>query len=102
MDPPVSSPMEHVTRFAATDAPEPPLEVPGLRLMTLNVSEPAPSVAFDIAMIERAGGAGRFGTERACFGSYSPFFILESALLKLKESALDVSVLDANARRLLG
>ncbi|MBI3857519.1 MAG: metal-dependent hydrolase, partial [Planctomycetes bacterium] len=40
-------------------------------------------------------------TERACFGSYAPFFILESAVLKLRESAVDVSLLDANASKLL-
>ncbi len=78
------------------------IPIPGLRLMTLNVSRPVAGVAFDIAMIERAGGVAQVGTERACFGSYAPFFILESALLKVKESAVDVSILDANARRLLG
>jgi len=78
------------------------LPIPGLRLMTLNVSRPAAGVPFDIAMIERAGGVAQVGTDRACFGSYSPFFILQAALLKLKESAVDASLLDANARRLLG
>lgn len=78
-------------------------EVPGLRLMALNAfrSPPAP-LNYDIAMIEGVAGLSRFGYERACFGSYAPFFILESALLKLRESAVDVAVLDANARRLLG
>ena len=49
---------------------------------------------------ESAGVAG-VGPERACFGSYAPFFILESAILKLKESAVQVARLDANASRLL-
>jgi hypothetical protein len=31
--------MEHVTRFAATDDPEPPLEVPGLRFCIVRVAE---------------------------------------------------------------
>ena len=82
-------------------APLSKLSVPGSRLMVLNTSRAPAGLAFDIAMIERAGGVAQVGTERACFGSYSPFFILEAALLKLKESAVDVSVLDANARRLL-
>lgn len=91
-----------LVRVADLDpAPLAKLEVPGLRLMLLNVSRPPAGVAFDIAMIERAGGVAQVGTERACFGSYSPFFILEAALLKLKESAVDASVLDANARRLI-
>jgi hypothetical protein len=75
--------------------------VPGLRLMVLNSARPPAGVAHDIATIERAGGLAQVGTERACFGSYAPFFILESALLKLKESAVDASILDANAAKLL-
>ena len=31
IEPPVSSPIAQVTRFAATDVPEPPLEPPGSR-----------------------------------------------------------------------
>lgn len=76
-------------------------EVPGLRMMVLN-SFRAPAAGFyDIAMIEGVAGLNRAGVERACFGSYAPFFILESAVLKLKESAVDAAVLDANARKLL-
>src|SRR5258706_5338463 len=42
MDPPVSSPIAHVTRFAATDAPEPPLEVPGLRSVSQGLQKAPP------------------------------------------------------------
>src|SRR5215468_4936824 len=42
MDPPVSSPIEHVTRLAATDDPEPPLEVPGLRCVSYGLQKGPP------------------------------------------------------------
>jgi|YNPNPStandDraft_1061719.scaffolds.fasta_scaffold02171_15 hypothetical protein len=49
--------------------------------------------------------AGLLGMERIVFGSYSPMFYVESALLKLRESALTAAECDlvcsANARRLL-
>jgi hypothetical protein len=82
-------------------APLANLKAPGLRLMLLNVSKPPAGMSFDIAMIERAGGVANVGTEHACFGSYAPFFILESALFKLRESAVDIAALDANAAKLL-
>lgn len=82
-------------------APLAALSVPGLRLMLLNASAPPAGLPFEIATIEKAGGLARLGIERACFGSFAPFFILESALLKLRESAVDVAALDANAERLL-
>jgi hypothetical protein len=82
-------------------APLAALEVKGLRLMLTNLSKPAPGLPFDIAMIERAGGVAKNGTERSCFGSYAPFFILDAAILKLRESAVDVALLDANAAKLL-
>jgi hypothetical protein len=89
-------------RVADVDpAPLAEQKVAGLRLMLLNVSKPVPGLPFDIAMIERLGGVAQVGTERACFGSYSPFFILEAALLKLKESAVDASLLDSNASKLI-
>ena len=91
-----------LVRVADLDpAPLARLEVKGLRLMLLNVAKPPAGLAFDIAMIERAGGVANVGTEHACFGSYAPFFILEAALLKLRESAVDVAALDANAAKLL-
>ena len=77
------------------------LAIPGLCLMLLNASRPPSGVAFDIATIERAAGLAQAALDRACFGSFAPFFILESAVLKLKESAVDVAALDANAAKLL-
>jgi predicted TIM-barrel fold metal-dependent hydrolase len=65
---------------------------------------------FDIATLAGAGGVARLlkqvPPERVVFGSYAPFFYFESALLKLKESALSEAELRAirtgNVRRLLG
>jgi predicted TIM-barrel fold metal-dependent hydrolase len=70
----------------------------------------APQVHFDIATLEGVGGVANLlkqvPADRVVFGSYAPFFYFESALLKLKESALSESQLSAiradNARRLLG
>jgi hypothetical protein len=91
-----------LVRVADVDpAPLSSLELKGLRLMLLNIAKPPSGTPFDIAMIERAAGVSNVGTERACFGSYAPFFILEAALFKLRESAVDASLLDANAAKLL-
>jgi hypothetical protein len=91
-----------LVRVADVDpAPLAALQVKGPRLMLLNIAKPAAGLPFDIAMIERAAGVANVGTERACFGSYAPFFILDAAILKLRESAVDVATLDANARALL-
>lgn len=75
-------------------------------------------VTFDIAAVEGNGGIGRLidgghptyrgqvPVERLAFGTHTPFFPCESALLKLFESPLDRPRLDAvmhaNARRILG
>lgn len=77
------------------------MDLKGTSLMLINVPKPPPGLTLDIAMIERLGGVANVGTERACFGSYAPFFIHQSAVLKLKESAVDIAVLDANAAKLL-
>ena len=82
-------------------APLANIKAPDLRLMLLNIAKPPAGMSFDIAMIERAAGVANVGTERACFGSYAPFFIVDAAVLKLRESAVDVSLLDANATKLL-
>jgi predicted TIM-barrel fold metal-dependent hydrolase len=66
-------------------------------------------VAFDFAMLdgmtELANLIGAAGIERVVFGSYSPMFYLESALLKVEEAALggeeQERVFRANARRWL-
>jgi predicted TIM-barrel fold metal-dependent hydrolase len=69
----------------------------------------AAGVCFDIATVEGVGGVAnlieQISPNRVGFGSHAPFFYLESALLKLKESALDSeptrAVCELNARRLL-
>lgn len=67
----------------------------------------AGQVFFDIAMVENVGGVAnlleRLPPDRVVFGSYSPCFYFESALLKLKESPLTEQQLAAvragNAQR---
>lgn len=92
----------------------------GLRLMLLNTRSPvtveplvalsgAGEVYLEIAMLEGVEGVARLlkrlPSSRLCFGSHAPFYILESALLKLKESVLSEEqqreVRQANAARLL-
>lgn len=83
-------------------------DTPGLRLMVLNGPR-TPGVTVEIAMLEGVAGVARLvadaGAERVCFGSNAPYFVFESALLKLKESALEDgparAVLHENAERLL-
>ncbi len=94
-------------------------ETPGARVELLNAlrdlqGDPLKQVLdagahVEISMLEGIAGLGalaeRAGTGRLLFGSYAPFFILESAFLKLEESGLDPARLRAafteNARRLL-
>jgi predicted TIM-barrel fold metal-dependent hydrolase len=67
------------------------------------------AAAFDIAMLEGVGGIEKLlphvGLDRVVFGSHAPFFVLDSALLKLRESALSDeqsrAITEGNARRLL-
>ena len=69
----------------------------------------AGGVYFEISMLEGVGGIsnllGRVPVDRVLFGSHFPFFILESAVLKLRESELLPAQTDAithkNAARLL-
>ena len=87
-------------------------QTPGLRLILLNAlsgfSPPSRS-PLEIAMLERVAGVANLlnqvPLERVVFGSHAPFFYFESALLKLKESALSAEQLKAlqedNARRLI-
>ena len=64
---------------------------------------------FDIAMNEGVGGLERFisatSSSRVVFGSHSPFFYFESALLKVREAGLphdwESAILQQNADRLL-
>jgi uncharacterized protein len=93
---------------------------PGLRVVVLNWQRGANAALlaklaaagqayFDIATLEGVGGVANLlkqvRAERVVFGSYAPFFYFESALLKLKESALSETDLKAiragNASRLL-
>ena len=69
----------------------------------------AGQVYFEISMLEGVGGISsllsRVPEDRILFGSHCPFFILESAIFKLKESDLPAAQANAithqNARRLL-
>jgi predicted TIM-barrel fold metal-dependent hydrolase len=93
---------------------------PKLRLMLLNgfrsLSAAAvkllarmPAVRFEIAMLDGVGGVSRavdaVSPNRVLFGSHSPFYYFESALLKVKEAGLPEAVSNrvrhANARELL-
>jgi predicted TIM-barrel fold metal-dependent hydrolase len=96
-------------------------DLPKLRVVLLNAlgdrqGEPlkrlavSGEVVFDIAMLEGVGGVEKLvpqvGLDRVVFGSHTPFFLLDSALLKLRESALtdeqSRAIAGGNARRLLG
>jgi predicted TIM-barrel fold metal-dependent hydrolase len=59
----------------------------------------AAGVRFEIAMLEGVAGVGKqldeIGATSLLFGSHAPFFYFESALLKLKESALSAPQLAA-------
>lgn len=69
----------------------------------------AGDVSFDIAMLEGIGGLSRLlksvPADRVLFGSHAPFFIWESADLKLKESELPAGLVEqirtTNATRLI-
>ena len=95
-------------------------QTPGLRLVLLNSQRvlrvqtlaelmAAGEVYVDIAMLEGVGGVAgllaKVPPDRVLFGSYTPLFYFESALLKLLESPLNDEQLGAirgaNAWRLL-
>ena len=78
-------------------------KLPGLRLVLLNSAiDPRtdpfaplarlPNVWFDFAMLEAVGRVadlvGRVGAGRALLGSHAPLFVIDSALLKVKEAGL--------------
>jgi uncharacterized protein len=80
-----------------------------IRNDTISQLASAGRVYFEISMQESVGGITKLlehaPLDRVLFGSYFPFFILESALLKLRESELAKFQLDAitreNAEKLL-
>jgi hypothetical protein len=80
-----------------------------LRVDRLDKLVAAGEVFFDISMLEGVGGVAslvsQVSVERVVFGSYFPFFIFESARLKMRESELSdtqsEAILQANARRVL-
>jgi predicted TIM-barrel fold metal-dependent hydrolase len=82
---------------------------PQLELSELQKVALVGQVCFDLSMVEGVGGVARLvesvSLERVLFGSHSPFFYLESAFLKMKESGLSEAQMKAihseNARRLL-
>ncbi|QDV39101.1 amidohydrolase family protein [Tautonia plasticadhaerens] len=94
--------------------------IPGARLLLLNALRTlggerlgallrAGDVSVEIATLEGVGGVARLldevPLERVLFGSHAPFFYFEAAPLKLRESDLSPSQLQAvrhgNVRRLL-
>jgi hypothetical protein len=94
---------------------------PSLRIVLLNWSRGVSSALLikllaagqaycDIATLEGVGGVANLlkqvPADRVVFGSHAPFFYLESAVLKLKESDLSeaqaTSIKAGNARQLLG
>lgn len=96
-------PLAQVPHVDAGPLIEQVARLPKLRLVLVNVFRAmrveqldkfaaAGNVWFDIATLEGVGGVARLAqqvtAERIVFGSYAPFFYFESALLKLKESAL--------------
>jgi predicted TIM-barrel fold metal-dependent hydrolase len=94
-------------------------KMPRLRLMLLNAGRVlgltpkrvlgSGSISIDIASMEGVGAVqqliGNLGSDRIHFGTHAPLFVPESAVLKLRESALDPDALQAitqgNALRLL-
>jgi hypothetical protein len=66
----------------------------------------AGNIYFDIAMVERVGGVARLAQKvsikRVLFGSHSPLFYFDSALLKIREAGFteteEQAVLEQNAR----
>jgi predicted TIM-barrel fold metal-dependent hydrolase len=93
-------------------------QTPDLRLVLLNGRgagrrggglTQASNVYFDIAMVEGAGGVGRFvnqvGASHVVFGSHFPFFNFASAALKVREGGLTEeqtqAIMEGNARAIL-
>ena len=104
-----------LTPLAALASMDPKLKLvvlncyPQLKPEQLTELVPARNVCFDLSMRERVGAVAQliegFALERVLFGSHSPFFYFESALLKVEEAGLSEgqkrAVLEGNARRLI-
>jgi predicted TIM-barrel fold metal-dependent hydrolase len=99
----VQHPLMRVPDVDVTLLPRLLKELPHLKVMLLNwfrgvkgdlLARLAATgqVWFDLAMVEGVGGVANLlknvPAEQLVFGSHAPFFYLESALLKLKESPL--------------
>jgi predicted TIM-barrel fold metal-dependent hydrolase len=104
----------------ATPLPDVMKEVPKARVLLLNSAKAVdgplfakltatPGITYDIARVESAAGVGkllrRSPAGRMVFGTHAPFFIYESALIKLYESELSDGEMRAlmaeNPQRLL-
>lgn len=109
-DPRMQHPLVRVPDVDAKPLPALVATLPDLRLVLLNALQilspetlaalaSAGRVYFEIATLEGVGGIAQLLTrlplERILFGSHFPFFILESAILKLRESALPPAQLSA-------
>lgn len=113
-------PLVRVPHVDTTPLEEIVKAMPRLRLELLNAFRPltlekaasllaAGQVFVEIAMLESVGGVGKLLDKvppaRVLFGSHFPFYYHESAVLKLRESALPEplrkAVCEENARRLL-
>lgn len=120
-DPRVQHPLMRIPDIDVTPLPDLVAGRPKLRLVLLNALQTlrgealdrligAGQVHIEISMLEGLNGISRLLTgqpvDRILFGSHFPFFILESALFKLHESALNPAQMDAithkNAERLMG
>jgi len=113
-------PLVQVPHVNVAPLPEALKEAPGAKVALLNAHRAvrgktflqmiaAERIWFDISNLESVGGAAKIldqaPLEKILFGSHAPFFIFESALLKLRESDLDETQLKAiaatNAKKLL-
>ena len=113
-------PLLTVPDVDAAPLPEAVAAVPQARVLLLNSGKvlegslaarlaATPGIHFDIARIESAGGVGRhmrrLPAGRLVFGTHAPFFLYESAVIKLYESDLTAAesraLLVENAQKLL-